>query len=420
MYNNLSPQSDLQNISEKKPLLVSFRKLVPQITSTTYLTHGIYYYPAKFIPQVVRFCIENFTQKNDWIIDPFAGSGTVALEAYLLQRNCIVLDLNYLLNHIIPLKIPRVSEKLFLTALQEKIDFVIHSSEIFQPKWSNIDYWYPPNILAVLKKYWGKQKTLSQDIYAKIIEAALLRVSKYFSYAEHKTPKLFRSKQKRALIEKLLGQNWQKQMQKMLWDISLEILNAVNQVITKNQKNSSQTLFFGGVDSASFEVTQELDALITSPPYLQAQEYIRTFKLDLYWLGYDENTIKALSKLEIPYRKTDTLVHTPTLDKLRQHIHDISLSQILEAYFYFTLKALENSILKLKKGAKACIFVGNPKIDGTEVETWRIFMEYFEQKNCTLKAIYEDKIQNRQLFKSRNNKNPDGMKSEFLLVLQKE
>ncbi|MDW8297665.1 MAG: hypothetical protein RMJ97_12370, partial [Raineya sp.] len=173
------------------------------------------------------------------------------------------------------------------------------------------------------------------------------------------------------MIEKLLGQNWQKQMQKMLWDISLEILNAVNQVITKNQKNSSQTLFFGGVDSASFEVTQELDALITSPPYLQAQEYIRTFKLDLYWLGYDENTIKALSKLEIPYRKTDTLVHTPTLDKLRQHIHDISLSQILEAYFYFTLKALENSILKLKKGAKACIFVGNPKIDGTEVETWR-------------------------------------------------
>ncbi|MDW8297690.1 MAG: hypothetical protein RMJ97_12495, partial [Raineya sp.] len=67
--------------------------------------------------------------------------------------------MNYLLNHIIPLKIPRVSEKLFLTALQEKIDFVIHSSEIFQPKWSNIDYWYPPNILAVLKKYWGKQKT---------------------------------------------------------------------------------------------------------------------------------------------------------------------------------------------------------------------------------------------------------------------
>ena len=34
--------------------LVSFRELVPEIDDTGYLTHAIYAYPAKFIPQIVR------------------------------------------------------------------------------------------------------------------------------------------------------------------------------------------------------------------------------------------------------------------------------------------------------------------------------------------------------------------------------
>jgi len=61
--------------------LVSFRDLVPEITDTdtSYLTHSIYYYPAKFIPHVVKYCITRYTKQDDWVIDPFAGSGTVGL-----------------------------------------------------------------------------------------------------------------------------------------------------------------------------------------------------------------------------------------------------------------------------------------------------------------------------------------------------
>ena len=88
-----------------KPVKVSFRDIIPEIRTTTYLTHSIYYYPAKFIPQVVRFCIKEFTKPGDWIIDPFAGSGTVGLEAFLTGRNVILLELNYILKHIVPIKI---------------------------------------------------------------------------------------------------------------------------------------------------------------------------------------------------------------------------------------------------------------------------------------------------------------------------
>jgi hypothetical protein len=91
--------------SNSEVTLVSFRDLAPEITDTTYLTHGLFYYPAKFIPQVPNYCIRQYTKSGDWVMDPFAGSGTVGLEAALLGRNSILLDINPLLEHIVPIKI---------------------------------------------------------------------------------------------------------------------------------------------------------------------------------------------------------------------------------------------------------------------------------------------------------------------------
>jgi hypothetical protein len=81
--------------------------------------------------------------------------------------------------------------------------------------------------------------------------------------------------------------------------------------------------------------------------------------------------------------------------------------------------ALEKSMNKLKQNATACIFIGNPKVDGIDIKIWKIIMEYFIDKGYTFKGIFEDKIKTRQLFKHRNNKNPEGMKSEFLACFRK-
>jgi len=54
-----------------------------------------------------------------------------------------------------------------------------------------------------------------------------------------------------------------------------------------------------------------------------------------------------------------------------------------------------------------------------EVETWRILKEYFQENGFIFDTVFEDRIKTRQLFKSRKNKNPDGMKSEYLLILEK-
>ena len=403
--------------------LVSFRELVPEINDTGYLTHAIYAYPAKFIPQIVRYAINTYTKEGDWIVDPFAGSGTVGVEAYLCKRNAVLLDLNLLLNHIMPLKIYRGKERLQEASLYKLLADIQGSNKRFTPAWSNVAYWYAPEILEVLSQYWGFVNNTDDGIYAAIMKSALLKVSKRFSYTEDRTPKLARSKRKLQAIEALLQENWREQLDEMLQSLSLKTLRSLNDFVMYTQKHQSKLVpeiqWQGGVDSSYASVPRGCDALITSPPYLQAQEYIRSTKMDLFWLGHTEAEVQALSRLEIPYRKPDRVIQTETLDKVREVLTRDDLRKRLDSYFCHTVNALENSMSQLKPNAAACIFVGNPRIDGITVEIWRILAEYFMERGWTFEKVYEDRIKTRKLFGARKNKNPDGMKSEFLLILRK-
>jgi len=411
---------DLPHQVSTIPTLISFRSLVPEIEDTTYLTHALYYYPAKFIPQVVRYCIREYSPKGGWIVDPFAGSATVGLESFLCQRNAILLDLNPLLTHIVQLKIQVRQTDLDERVLHREIEALKRSQITFLPDWSNIAYWYPPQILERISRYWGWQRQMEPSPYKLILQAALLKASKQFSYAEHRTPKLFKSKSKLAEMERLLQQDWQTLLDDLIARTAFDALERVRQLARLTQGYDSQIIAYGGVDSTEFRWQEQypIDCVLTSPPYLQAQEYIRTSKLDLYWLGYSEDDIKRLSKLEIPYRRADRIIETPTLNCIREQITRADLRALLDSYFCYTLRALENATQALRPQGYACIFVGNPKIDGIEIETWRIILEYFSERRFALVHVFEDRIKNRQLFGRRKNKNPEGMKSEFLLVLQ--
>ena len=403
--------------------LVSFRELVPEINDTGYLTHAIFAYPAKFIPQVVRYAINTYTKEGDWIIDPFAGSGTVGVEAYLCKRNAVLLDLNLLLNHIMPLKIYSGKDRLDEEHLCKLLDDMRESSHPFIPAWSNVTYWYAPEILEVLSRYWGFINNMDSGAYSTIIKSALLKVNRRFSYTEDRTPKLAKSKRKLNVIAELLKENWREQLDEMVYSLSLKTLKNLNDFVMHTQphqnKVASEIHWQGGVDSSYVTVPRECDALITSPPYLQAQEYIRSTKMDLFWLGHTEEEIQELSRLEIPYRKADRQIQTETLDKIRKRLTRDDLQKRLDSYFCHTVNALENSMNQLRSNAAACIFVGNPRIDGIMVELWRILAEYFTERGFVFEKVYEDKIKARKLFGARKNKNPDGMKSEFLMILRK-
>ena len=361
------PEKPIDAVSLDAVEQVSFRELVPEIKDSGYLTHAIYAYPAKFIPQVVRYAIHTYTQEGDWIVDPFAGSGTVGVEAYLCNRNAVLLDLNVLLNHTMPLKVYPGKERLDEARLYKLLAGMQERNAQFRPAWSNVDDWYAPDILEVLSHYWGFIHQADDDVFSWILKAALLKVSQRFSNAEGMPPKLERYGQKMGVIAALLKTNWREQLVEMVESLSLKTLRSLNNLVMYTQsyhnENTPEIQWHGGVDASDVTVPRACDALITSPPDLQAQEYIRSTQLELLWLGYTEAAVKELSRLEIPYRKADRVIQTETLDTVRKVLTRDDLQKHLDAYFCHSINALENAMAQLKPKATACIFVDTPRID---------------------------------------------------------
>lgn len=61
---------------------------------TSYLTHSLHPYPAKFIPQIPRSLIQALSHEGEIVADIFSGSGTTLVESLLLNRHTVGLDAN--------------------------------------------------------------------------------------------------------------------------------------------------------------------------------------------------------------------------------------------------------------------------------------------------------------------------------------
>ena len=87
--------------------------------STNYSSHNFHAFPAKFPPQIPRIFIEPLTQESDTVLDPLVGSGTTLVEAVLLGRNAIGVDLDPLAHLICKMKTNKISQVTAQNTLSE-------------------------------------------------------------------------------------------------------------------------------------------------------------------------------------------------------------------------------------------------------------------------------------------------------------
>ncbi|MFA4647078.1 DNA methyltransferase [Pyrococcus kukulkanii] len=390
---------------------ISFRDVYPAL-STTYASHGMYYYPARFIPQVVRFFIEKYTKEGDWLLDPFAGSGTVGVEALITNRNALCLDLN-------PIIEPLLEAKTYLPKSPPDISQYrqLNNAPIFKPKWSRIEEWYPPEFLEVLEKLWG----IYYENPHPLTLIALFKTSRRFSLADDQVPKIFRSKKKRIEIEKMLKSE---NPYKLILDFFEKSVRNVYKASAefKTYYKGGTCIARGHIDIVNYKLDREVNHLITSPPYGMAHEYIRSFKLELAWLGYDDKQIRKLSKLEIPYRHEKTIppieIHSKTYERYYNIIEkkNPKLVRVYEKYFTSVLGVFER--LGSRITDYLAIFVGNASFSGIDPPYDIIFTEHLEEEGFEHVITYVDVIKSRKLFRNRKNASPSGIETEHLVVLK--
>ncbi|SFB75625.1 site-specific DNA-methyltransferase (cytosine-N4-specific) [Zunongwangia mangrovi] len=259
---------------EKKPFSINLENY----KRNNYSTHGFHPYPAKFIPQIAKELILQYSNENDWILDPFCGSGTTLVESKLNQRNAIGVDINPLSSLISKVKSTKIDESDFskIEDFKEKVLFDINNKNYYKyPHFHNINHWFKDfiqkEISIVLHHLNSIDESDVRDLLSVALSSIIVKVSNQDSDTRY------------TAIEKKLYQGIVfKELDRALNKMSLK-LNEFNQ----EASNKIVKVFNDDSRKISSFVNNKIDTVITSPPYVNSYDYYLYHKHRMNWLNLD-------------------------------------------------------------------------------------------------------------------------------------
>ncbi|KKN64441.1 hypothetical protein LCGC14_0491840 [marine sediment metagenome] len=231
-----------------------------------YLTHGFDFYRGSFHGQLIRGLINSCNLKEDsMILDPFCGSGTTLVESSLLGFNSIGIDIN---------PIACLNSKIKTHLLDYEFDHFIQDNE----RYFNLSFFEElqinlPHFKVIL------DKDIKELFYIFIY---LRSLSMEFRLSTDK------KKNFRRIYIKLI--NVLKLFCELKKDIDINL--------------GKSTIFFGDslVELKKIK-TNSIDAIITSPPYLDLIDYIQEDLISINFL-FKKSKIDLIRAKSIPLQSS--------------------------------------------------------------------------------------------------------------------
>ena len=302
-------------------------------------THGIHPYHAKFIPSVPREFIKKYTKENDYVLDPFCGSGTTLLECMLLNRYSCGVDISYLAYLISKAK----TELIDIGKLDNYYNFLLHNLETNKKyktiSFENKEIWYNKKTLRILDGLYDGINKIENEKYKVIFEVLFSSILKTVCNKRevwnngYVADNILPNKEYHGDALKVFSSKY-----KQLVD-SYEELNdkGINKEYTPKIINCK---------IQEFKSSTKFDAVITSPPYPFAVDFVRYYRLSYYWFGKDvdeftKNETGARNKRKYKTAVNDFYEEMETIYK-----HIFSLVKI-NGYFCMTVADTQRKKIKI-------------------------------------------------------------------------
>lgn len=416
---------------------VSFRSLVSWIKMGERATHYLHSYPAKLLPQIAHFFLSShaLSRPGDIVLDPFGGTGTVALEALLSGRNAYFADANPL-----ALLIARVkTHPLDADAIQQGLSDVQKHYERRKdlpkrvPSVVNVKYWYAP---AVIKALCGIRDAIEhvddpaiRDFFRISFSATARRVSR----ADPRLSVPVRAKD--AAVQRITSAKvWQefaeqvanndKRMQNFR---TLHSTNSRAYCVGHDARCLKEPISNIGASAQQLE-SNSVSLIITSPPYAGAQKYIRASSLSLGWLGLAEAAdLKQLENASIGREhfakescREYPVTNVPAANRLIKKIFKINplRSVIAATYLNEMDSAIKEMARVLKPGAYLVLVIGNNEVCGQPFKSSDYLSTLCKQHGLSIRLKLIDEIKSRGLMTKRN-KTASMITREWVLLFQK-
>jgi 16S rRNA G966 N2-methylase RsmD len=347
--------------------------------------YGVGFQPAKCIPEIPEWFFNKYipSGSNSVILEPFAGSGTTILEALKNNNSVYWIDNNPLSRLICECKSFGINTELLEKSLNTVMTYVRKAKDVeVTMVFANIDLWFQKPVqeaLTIIKDAISKEK---EENVKKVLLLALSITVRKMSEMEDSMILAARRANNREIIEYSrddVYENYENNVRKIIgayeeWNPIVGEERKSFQIMTNDARNIDKEFYF--------------DAVVTSPPYINAMDYIWASKFELHWLDLvsdDKNRLEVSSEEigteRIPAKIYKELAVTNN-EELNRILEDIYSGKVYKAtkgqnelrsrvtyqYFEDMRKHFESAYKALKKDGLYCFIIGDTsKICGVEI-----------------------------------------------------
>lgn len=361
-------------------------------------------YPTRYISAVPRFAIKAYSNLGDYVLDPFCGSGTTAIEAMLLGRNAMSIDVNQFARLLIRVKTTIYSDD-DIRFLKDVIKTIKakqpkECEDIALPKIPNIDKWFCEKSktgLAFLKHEIDTTTSCNKKIkdYLYVVLAGIIRK---VSNADEVSPKPYVS----ARFPKTPADPYELffKTEEMYREAIIEFSRSVSSL-------KCSSIILDSMDARVIETNQMIDLAVTSPPYINAYDYVRSLRFEDMWLELATDEELRISRkkyigTEVPDSFCNSFEYAKQSSSLSPIVDQISKidnrrSTIVSTYFEDMAKNLIAVHQKLKEGGRYVIVVGDSNIRGQVIPTAKILSEIAVNNGYVFEKSFKYVIRDRYL-----------------------
>lgn len=407
------------------------------IKDTSYITHGYYTYPAKFIPQLASRLIKEHSEEGEIVIDTFMGSGTTVVEALTNNRIGIGTDINEIAHLVAKVKATPLKSLDVLKEFQKlendllsrnngQKEYFLSKALAAIPKNERIDYWFKQpqkeGLAIILHRILEIEDSNIKDFFL----VAFAQILKSSSIWLQKSIKPTRDPQKKDVeVVSLFLQQAKKMLKR----------NAeFERILPKNIKENIDFWRVTDCQDARLQPceTGKASLIVTSPPYVTSYEYADLHQLPLLWLGYLDELARFRKKfIGSAYKERDIIDLKSTLaDDIVRDLGKNKKGREVKHYFADMLEVFEEMKRVLKPQGKACIVIGNTQFQGIDILNAEVFQEQFENIGFTTFDIVKREIPSKMLPSTRDSQTGQFTKTsdanltlayptEYILIMQK-
>jgi len=372
--------------------------------------HSIGGHPARFIPEIPRWALKNFSKSGDIVLDPFCGSGTTLIEARKLGCSVIGIDNNPVARLISSVKTRNISKKdaektLQIILVQVKSEI---GNDVELPYVTNREFWFDPPVSQSLTKIRNSIKSIEN---LELRELFLLCFSDIIRTVSHVAPgQILQAKRPNNHKQKELSE-------RDVISIFEQKCKSIFKLLHEDFEQNTSTKIISPEDRLP-----DFDLIITSPPYINAVDYVWAYKLRMHWLGMANSSKERLeiSSKEIGTERIAKSDFSSTFDsgipeldsKLKEIEEGVNYkagkgqnelrAQVTYKYFQQMNQHFEKMSNRMKKGSKYCLVIGDSNICKTYIPTSDYLVKFAEDNGMKKIHHFLVLLKNRTLNISRD------------------